>query len=259
MGKNKLERWRELGTFNNVIQAEEVNFSGIDHRFKGSWRKEVFLNENPITLELACGKGEYTTGLSGIFPGKNFIGVDIKGARMWRGAKTAGEEKFPNAAFLRTRIEFIDGFFAPDEVDEIWIVFPDPHPGGKNSKKRLTSPWFLNKYRTFLKSNGIIHLKTDNAELYNFTRRIVTENTLEIIISTDDLYGFYQIKMNLFRNIYVPAAEEGKAGDMTDRILSIRTFYENMFLNEGMKICYLAFRLDSGKIINDETRKRIFR
>ncbi len=151
MGKNKLARWAELGTFENVIQPEAGTQSRTDHRIKGNWNRDIFRNNNPVVLELGCGKGEYTVGLSLLFPECNFIGVDIKGSRMWRGAKTASEQKLKNTAFLRTRIEFIGAFFDTDEVDEIWITFPDPHTGKKNSNKRLTCPWFLNIYRNFLR------------------------------------------------------------------------------------------------------------
>ncbi len=189
MGKNKLARWAELDTFKNVIQSDPRSSTRQDHPIKGKWKKEIFRNENPVILELGCGRGEYTTGLSEKFPGNNYIGVDIKGARMWRGAKTAHEKNIPNAAFLRTRIEFIGKFFAEDEVDEIWLTFPDPQPGNKNSNKKLTCPWFLNLYRSFLKNNGTIYLKTDNEELFNYTRSLAEKNKLPVLISTSDLYG----------------------------------------------------------------------
>lgn len=232
MGKNKLARWAELGSYNNVIQPEIGDISDRDHPIKGRWNQELFKNENPIVLELGCGKGEYTIGLANNFTVKNFIGIDIKGARMWRGAKTANELKLINVAFLRTRIEFINSFFSRDEVDEIWITFPDPHPGGRNSNKRLISPWFLNSYRLFLKDKGIIHLKTDNTELYAFTKKVISFNNLETIYTTEDLYS-----------------------EKTDNILSIRTHYEKIFLDAGLKINCLSFRLDKEKIIQDAPSK----
>ena len=232
MGKNKLARWTELGSYDNVIQPEIEDVSGKDHPIKGRWNQDLFKNGNPITIELGCGKGEYTVGLANNFPQNNFIGIDIKGARMWRGAKTANEQKLPNVAFLRTRIEFINSFFSSDEVDEIWITFPDPHPGGRNSNKRLTSPWFLNSYRLFLKDKGLIHLKTDNKELYNFTCKVLSHNNVETIISTNDLYT-----------------------EKIDNILSIRTHYEKIFLDAGLKINYLSFRLDKEKIIENAPAK----
>ena len=246
MGKNKLARWTELGTFINVIQPDTGDLFGKDHRIKANWKKEIFRNENPVVLELGCGKGEYTNGLADMFPEKNYIGVDIKGARMWLGAKTANEKKLPNAAFLRTRIEFINSFFAEDEVDEIWITFPDPHPGKRNSNKRLTCPWFLNTYRNFLKNNGIVHLKTDNTELYNYTRNLVIKNQLEIIFETSDLYSenLPDRKKSYHRR------DSGIPGFLSDDILSFRTHYENIFLKDGLKINYLSFRLDKEKIIS---------
>lgn len=227
MGKNKLARWTELGAFDNVIQPEIGEVFAKEHPVKGRWKKEIFKNENPVILELGCGKGEYTVGLATRFPFNNYIGIDIKGARMWRGAKTVNEEKLHNVAFLRTRIEFINLFFSTDEVDEIWITFPDPHPGGRNSNKRLTSPWFLNNYRHFLKNKGIVHLKTDNTELFNYTKTVVKKNNLKMIFATSDLYS----------------------ENHSDDILSIRTHYEKIFLNEELKINYLSFNLERKKII----------
>ena len=232
MGKNKLARWTELGSYDNVIQPEIEDVSGKDHPIKGRWNQDIFKNGNPITLELGCGKGEYTVGLANNFPHNNFIGIDIKGARMWRGAKTANDQKLPNVAFLRTRIEFINSFFSADEVDEIWITFPDPHTGGRNSNKRLTSPWFLNNYRHFLKNKGLIHLKTDNKELYDFTCKVLSYNNVETIIYTNDLYS-----------------------EKIDNILSIRTHYEKIFLDAGLKINYISFRLDKEKIIENAPAK----
>ena len=232
MGKNKLARWTELGSYDNVIQPEIGEVAGKDHPIKGRWNQELFKNKNPIVLELGCGKGEYTVGLANSFPDNNYIGIDIKGARMWRGAKTAYEQNLPNVAFLRTRIEFINSFFSADEIDEIWITFPDPHPGGRNSNKRLTSPWFLNSYRHFLKDKGLIHLKTDNKEFYEFTIKVLSYNNLETILSTNDLYS-----------------------EKNENILSIRTHYEKIFLDAGLKINYLTFRLDKEKTIENVSAK----
>jgi tRNA (guanine-N7-)-methyltransferase len=233
VGKNKLARWAELGTFEKVIQFEKGVGFRTEHPVRGKWKSEVFRNQNPIIVELGCGKGEYTTGLSERYPLKNYIGVDIKGARMWRGAKTAHEKKVNNAAFLRTRIEFINSFFAEDEVDEIWLTFPDPHPEKRNSNKRLTCPWFLNNYRRFLKDNGVIHLKTDSYDLFQYTRNLAQLNNLKIITSTTDLHS-------------------DLAGD---EILLIRTHYETLFLKEGIKINYLSFHLDKNKFIEDAWTK----
>jgi tRNA (guanine-N7-)-methyltransferase len=233
VGKNKLARWTELGSYENVIQPEIGDVTGKDHPIKGRWNKEIFKNENPLVLELGCGKGEYSVGLATKFPDKNYIGIDIKGARMWRGAKTSNENNLANVAFLRTRIEFITSFFKTDEVDEIWVTFPDPHPGRRNSNKRLTSPWYLNAYQQFIKDKGIIHLKTDNTELFKYTKSIVSHNNLETIFSTSDLYS----------------------EDLPDDILSIKTHYEKIFLTAGLKINYITFRLGKEKKIEDASGK----
>ncbi len=233
MGKNKLARWSEFASFENVIQPEISDVASSDHKVKGRWHTQIFSNNSPLVLELGCGKGEYTVGLASKIHDHNFIGVDIKGARMWRGAKTANEQKLANVAFLRTRIEFINSFFETDEVDEIWITFPDPHTGGKNANKRLTSPEFLNSYRSFLKNKGLVHLKTDSSELFEYTKKVVLHNKLDIIFSTDDLYS----------------------EKLSDEILSITTHYEKLFLNEGLKIKYLCFSLDKEKNIEDGYKK----
>lgn len=248
MGKHKLEQWAELGTFRNVVQPMTGDVIGKDHALKGKWRPEMFMNNNPVVLELCCGKGEYTVGLSAVFPERNFIGIDIKGARMWRGAKTTNQKNSQNAAFLRTRIEFINSFFAENEVDEIWIIFPDPYPGNKNSNKRLTSPWFLNKYTDILKDKGIVHLKTDNLELFRYTQKLVAENNLEVLFSANDLHSISSEEKLTLQKIY--SINEGIRGDdQIDEILSIKTHYEKMFLQEGLNINYIAFRLDKAKVI----------
>lgn len=233
MGKNKIARWAELETFKNVFQPGTGVQAGKEHPLKRKWRTEVFKNNNPLILELGCGKGEYTTGLAAMFPDNNYIGVDIKGARMWRGAKNAHEAQMPNVAFLRTRIEFIDKFFGEDEIDEIWLTFPDPQTGKRNSNKRLTCPWFLNKYRLFLKDNGIVHLKTDNDELFDYTLRLAKRNNLSMTYSAKDLYS----------------------GEISDKILSIRTHYELLYLKDGIKIKYLAFRLGKKNTIHNGTNE----
>ncbi len=218
MAKRKLLRFAEIETFSNVLYLpfREENFS-----LKGKW-SEHFGNTNPIVLELGCGKGEYTVGLAKKYPGKNFIGVDIKGNRIWRGAKTALEEKIANAAFLRTRIDLIEHAFGKDEADEIWITFPDPQPRKEN--KRLTSQLFLHRYRNILKSGGFLHLKTDNKELYEFTLEVIGDNHHRLLDHTDDLY----------------AQASGR-----EEVCSIRTFYESGYLKAGKKICYIRFQLCS--------------
>jgi len=233
VGKNKLARWAEMETFNNVIQPGEDAGFRKNHPIKGKWRSVFFHNQNPLILELGCGRGEYTIGLSERFPGNNYIGIDIKGARMWRGAKTAYEKKLPNVAFLRTRIEFINSFFDENEVDEIWLTFPDPQPGKRNSNKRLTCPWFLNNYREFLKDQGIVHLKTDNSELFYYTKTLAERNALKIIAAANDLYN----------------------ERTEDEILLIKTRYEDLFTKDGLKIHYLSFRLEKNKLIEDAPKE----
>jgi tRNA (guanine-N7-)-methyltransferase len=250
VGKNKLARWAELGTFDNVIQPETGNNAWKDHIIKGNWRKVMFRNDNPVILELGCGKGEYTVGLSAIFPDSNFIGIDIKGARMWRGARTASEKQLKNVAFLRTRIEFINSFFASDEVDEIWITFPDPHPGKKNSNKRLTCPWFLNTYRNFLKDGGILHLKTDNTELFNYTQKLANDNGLEILFSTNDMNSMDPNEITVAEYIISSHRDPAYQNHAFSGILSIKTHYETIFLKQGKTINYLAFRLEKDKAIS---------
>jgi len=229
VGKNKLTRWAEIKTFNNVIEPDYQSIRNNFHPLRGLWKKEYFKNNNPIILELGCGKGEYTTGLAEIMPWMNFIGVDIKGARLWKGAKTATEKNIKNVLFIRTRIEFITSLFAEDEIDEIWLPFPDPHEKRRNIPKRLTSPSFLSKYQKFLKNGGIIHLKTDNKLLYEYTLGLVSHNHLEIICFTTNVYSDYP----------------------DDKLLTLRTFYEEKFLKEGKNIYYLSFRLDKYREIID--------
>lgn len=252
MGKNKLARWNEFGSFANVIQPEIGEVAGKDHPVKGNWNSQIFKNKNPVILELGCGKGEYTIGLGRLFPQNNFIGIDIKGARMWRGAKTSNELQMSNVAFLRTRIEFINSFFTEGEVDEIWITFPDPHPGPRNSNKRLTSPQFLRKYLLFLKENGIVHLKTDNEELYKFTCSVVKDHNLEPIISTGDLYSLNPGNANIGPEITASLSHPGETTSFFENILSIKTHYERLFLSKGMKITYLSFRLKKENFMNNE-------
>ena len=222
MGKNKLKKFGEMDTFSNVFQYPYSVLMQQGFPLKGKWHTDFFGNGNPIVLELGCGKGEYTVGLAKRFPDRNFIGVDIKGARMWTGAKQAVTDNMPNVAFVRTNIELIASFFAPGEVSEIWITFPDPQM--KKTNKRLTSVRFLNLYRRILEPGGIINLKTDSPFLYTYTRELVRLNGLPVEVDTDDLY----------------------ASGMADDILEIRTFYEQQWLARGLTIKYLRWRLDAG-------------
>ncbi len=227
MAKKKLARFAEMLQFDNVVQAASEDVVNRRHPFYGRWAEDFFGSSNPIVLELGCGKGEYTVGLAKMFPGMNFLGVDIKGARMWKGAKYATDNSISNAGFLRTRIELISSFFAPGEIDQIWLTFPDPQP--RKTRKRLTSASFLNRYRGFMSSGGKLHLKTDSTELHNYTLSLLKANELPVEEATDDLYG--------------------RGG--TDKILSIRTYYEQQFLNLGKPIYYLRFRLDGAREITE--------
>ena len=207
--------------FDHVIEPSFEEVFRKDHSLKGRWHSEWFGNSNPIILELGCGKGEYTVAMASSRPDRNFIGIDIKGARMWRGARESHRLKLSNAAFLRTRIEFTGSFFAPGEIDEIWLTFPDPQPKRKREKKRLSGPHFLNLYRQYLRDGGLVHLKTDNRDLYEYTLAVAETNGLETLTAVTDLYS-------------------EKPGDP---LLSIRTHYEEMFLREGLPITYLSFIL----------------
>lgn len=219
MGKNKLKKFSENLTFRCMVQPEFDEIFGKDHPLKGHWRSNFFGNDNPIVLELGCGRGEYTVGLAAAHPEVNYIGVDIKGARMWRGAKTATEQEMANVAFLRTRIEFIGSFFAPGEVDQIWITFPDPQMNKRRVNKRLTAPGFLERYAQFLRPDGIIHLKTDSGHLHNYTRAVLETNGIVPTVCCDDIYG----------------------KGIADARLSIKTTYETRFLAEGLPITYLQW------------------
>ena len=225
MGKGKLHKFQENETFSHVIEPEVKEHIAHNHSLKGKWKQSFFKNQNPIVLELGCGKGEYSVGLAKQFANKNFIGVDIKGARIWRGAKTSFEEKITNIAFLRTRIELINSFFTTDEVDEIWITFPDPQMKKRRAKKRLTSSMFLTQYQKLLRNRGIVHLKTDSKFLYEYTNEVVKLNNLQIIRKTSDLYS----------------------ENWTDEILSIQTHYEKLHIDEGDLINYISFYLDNEK------------
>ena len=219
MGKNKLAKFAEMETLPNVFQPRREEVVNADYRLKGRWGADVFGNDHPIVLEIGCGKGEYTVGLGELYPDKNFIGIDIKGARMWTGAKAALAKHLANVAFLRTHAELLPSAFAPGEVDEIWITFPDPQMA--KNRKRLTGTRFLTLYRQILHPGGIIHLKTDSPDLYRYTTAVIDENRLPLLAATDDLY----------------------ASGIEDRILNIRTFYEQQWLARGKTIKYLRFRL----------------
>lgn len=222
MGKNKLKRFRENETFTNVLQPSREEILSGNFPLKGKWASDFFQNGNPIVLELGCGKGEYTVNLAQQYPQKNFIGVDIKGARFWRGAKTALEEKVSNAAFLRCQIELIDMIFASNEVAEIWITFPDPQIKYKRTKHRLTNADFLEKYKKILAPDGLIHLKTDSEFLHGYTLGLLHGLGHEILYANHHIY----------RNEGAPA-----------EVLAIQTTYEKIYLAQGKPITYIRFRL----------------
>jgi tRNA (guanine-N7-)-methyltransferase len=217
---NKLQKFADFEKFQNCsFLSFEKTEEG--HPLKGKWREKYFNNNNPLVLELGCGRGEYTIGLAQRYNDKNFVGVDIKGNRIWTGAKFATENKLNNVAFLRTRIDFVEASFAQDEVDEIWITFPDPQPQKTREKKRLTHPNFLKRYFSFLKPGGIIHLKTDNTGFYEYTLEVIQQENLKLIYSSDDLY------------IHNPSGDEA--------LTNIKTYYEKLFTDKGEKIKYCCF------------------
>lgn len=221
MGKDKLRKFAENLTFECLVQPEFEDIFHRDHPLKGHWREAFFHNDNPIVLELGCGKGEYTVALAEREPERNFIGVDIKGARMWRGAKTATERGMKNVGFVRTRIEFISSFFAEGEIDELWITFPDPQLKTRRAKKRLTAPMFLELYARMLSDGAPINLKTDSKHLYNYTSAVIDHFALPCEVSNDDIYG----------------------SGFADEVLSVKTAYEKMFLDRGLPITYTRFSL----------------
>ncbi|HET8838398.1 MAG TPA: tRNA (guanosine(46)-N7)-methyltransferase TrmB [Flavobacteriaceae bacterium] len=220
--KNKLRRFRENETFRNVVQPSREEILSENFSLKGNWQREFFKNENPIVLELGCGKGEYSLGLAKMFPEKNFLGIDIKGARFWRGAKTALEENLQNVGFLRTQIELIDLIFSENEIDEIWITFPDPQIKYKRTKHRLTNSDFLQKYKKILKPNGIVNLKTDSEFMHGYTLGLLHGQNHEIIYANHNIYKDTQ----------------------SPRILTeIQTFYEKQYLEQKKPITYVQFRI----------------
>jgi len=218
VGKDKLKKWAEIKKFDHVIQPMVEDVFKKDHLLKGKWAEKFFKNRYPIVLELGCGKGEYTINLAKKYYNKNFIGIDIKGARIWKGAREVEEMGLKNVCFIRTRIELINSFFSKDEISEIWITFPDPQSKRKREKKRLTNPWFLNS--------------TDNFSLFEYTLDIVRQNNMELLYSTTDLYN----------------------AEVTDENLFFKTFYEKQFIEEGKKITCLSFRLtNSGAIVTNQS------
>lgn len=231
MGKGKLAKFSDMANFPHVFEYPHSVMDQVKFEMKGKWKEQFFHNDNPIVLELGCGRGEYTVGLGKMFPDKNFIAVDIKGSRMWSGAKQSFEEGMKNVAFLRTNIEIIDRFFSENEVDEIWLTFSDPQM--KKATKRLTSTYFMERYRHFLIPDGIIHLKTDSDFLFTYTKYMIEENHLPITLMTQDLYHDNQ--------------------GLVDDILGIKTYYEQQWLDRGLNIKYIQFRLpQKGELVEPD-------
>ena len=222
MSKGKLAKFADMATYKNVFQYPYSVVEHVPFEMQGHWHEQYFHNDHPIVLDLGCGKGEYTVELAKLYPDTNFIGVDIKGARMWTGATQALNEGLENVAFLRTNIEIIERFFAEDEVQEIWLTFSDPQM--KNPRKRLTSTYFMNRYRKFLIDGGIIHLKTDSNFLFTYTKYMVEKNHLHVDELTEDLYG-------------------GNHSSINEELLSIQTYYESMWIARGLNIRYMKFHL----------------
>lgn len=220
--KNKLKRFKENDTFSNVIQPNRDELVNGNFKLKGSWNNDFFKNENPIVLELGCGKGEYSVNLAKKYPHKNFIGLDIKGARFWRGAKTALEENLNNVAFIRTQIELIDFLFAENEVSEIWITFPDPQIKYQRTKHRLTNTEFLQKYKKVMNNEGIVHLKTDSEFMHGYTLGLLHGEGHDVLYAHHDVY----------KNEYSP-----------EEVTSIQTFYEKQYLEIGKPITYIKFKI----------------
>jgi tRNA (guanine-N7-)-methyltransferase len=225
VGHRKLKKFAEVEGFSNVFQTHLFPEDGNVFPLKGKWKEDYFKNNNPITLELGCGRGEYTVGLARRFPNRNFIGMDIKGARLWKGAKEALQEKLKNVAFVRNRIDFIETYFTQHEVGEIWIPFPDPYPG--KAQKRLIAPPFIKRYREIAPVGSIIHLKTDNHDLYEYALEQVSSNKYKLICCSGDVYS--------------DADRLGK--ERFSLLTGIQTYYENMFLSSGLKIHYAEFSI----------------
>jgi len=221
--KNKLRRFKENETFANVFQPKRDELINSNFNLKGNWITSVFKNNNPLILELGCGKGEYSVALAQKYPNKNFIGIDIKGARFWRGAKTAIEEQINNVAFLRTQIELIDYAFAQNEVDEIWITFPDPQIKYKRTKHRMTNSTFLEKYKKILKPEGVVNLKTDSEFMHGYTLGLLQGAGHEVLYANHNVYK-----------------QEGSP----DEVTSIQTFYESQYLEQNKPITYIRFKIN---------------
>jgi Predicted S-adenosylmethionine-dependent methyltransferase len=256
MGHDKLRKFAENETFSCLLQPDAssvLDKSGDPsqglrlkvHPISGHWNEKMFAFPQPIVVELGCGKGEYTIDLSRRDPSANYIGVDIKGARLWKGAKAATLANLPNVAFLRTRIEFIDAFFAPSEVSEVWLTFSDPQMKSENC--RLTSPLFLERYRRFMKKGGIVHLKTDSRFLHEYSKAVVQANGMKILACTTDLYGEGR------QSVMESPLGSVVGAHALEALFEVQTFYETMFMAQGYKITYLSFVIDhDGPFVHPE-------
>lgn len=240
MGKNKLQRFAENKTFTNVFEPPYEMVSKNEFALKGKWHQDYFKNNHPIVLELGCGRGEYTIGLSQLYPQKNFIGIDIKGARLWHGANYAFKNAISNVAFVRTRIDFIESIFDNYEVSEIWITFPDPQPSTSKEFKRLTSSRFLNRYKNILSKDGFIHLKTDNAGLYKYTLEVIKHHQLPLYFHTNNLY-----KKNEDVTLYLKEAR------------AFKTYYEELFTGKGHLIHYIRFGLTNENLPEEKLSHKL--
>ncbi len=216
MSRKKLIRFEENKIRPNILEEGKDLYQTV----KGNWNRDFFQNPNPITLELACGRGEYTTGLAAVYPERNFIGIDVKGDRLWRGSSAALEQNLTNAAFLRAQVHQLDAFFAPTEIEEIWIVFPDPRPRLSDGKRRLTHPRFLEMYRRLLPDGGLVHLKTDSTLLFDYTLEMLQKFSIKDLAYTSDLY----------------------ASELLPLHWGIQTHYEHIFTRRGFTVNYLQFR-----------------
>lgn len=254
MSKGKLAKFADMASYPHVFEYPFSVVEDVPFEMRGRWREQFFKNDNPIVLELGCGRGEYAVGLARRYPNRNFIGVDIKGARMWSGATEALQEGLTNVAFLRTNIEIIDRFFAPDEVQEIWLTFSDPQM--KKATKRLTSTYFLQRYRHFLVDGGLVHLKTDSNFLFTYTKYVTEVNHLPVEACTEDLYALSRKgtqeegAVRASENASQPLCGDADGASLD---LSIRTYYEQQWISRGLTIKYLRFRLPvEGELVEPE-------
>ena len=254
MSKGKLAKFADMASYPHVFEYPFSVVEDVPFEMRGHWREQFFKNDNPIVLELGCGRGEYAVGLARRYPNRNFIGVDIKGARMWSGATEALQEGLTNVAFLRTNIEIIDRFFAPDEVQEIWLTFSDPQM--KKATKRLTSTYFLQRYRHFLVDGGLVHLKTDSNFLFTYTKYVTEVNHLPVEACTEDLYALSRKgkqeegAVRASENASQPLCGDAEGASLD---LSIRTYYEQQWISRGLTIKYLRFRLPvEGELVEPE-------